>query len=169
VHIFFCIFYLLQSSPCACPSGSGIVPLILNLSSSGRSAVNSMQQPFYHQRKSPPGTHWIGGWVGTRVSVDTLDTRKTSCPQGIQPRFFHHLAHSKVTVLTMLVWRVKKLFILLKHTGKNNFSSLFFNLPFWRHRKWNSDKQVFIDVPRFSFSPSTITNHSTFTNVLSLR
>jgi len=107
--------------------------------------------------------------VGTRVSVYTLDTRKTSSPQGI-PRFFHHLAHRVVTVLTMLVCRVKTLFILLKTHWQKQFlfSVLQFSiLKTQKMKQWQT--QVFLDVPRFSFSPSTITIHSSFTNILSLR
>jgi len=108
--------------------------------------------------------------VFTSVSVDTLDTRKTSSPQGIQPRFFHHLAHRVVTVLTMLVCRVNKLFILLKTHWQKQFLFSVLRFTILKTKKMKQQqKQVFLDVPRFSFSPSTITAHSTFTNVLSLR
>jgi hypothetical protein len=52
--------------------------------------------------------------VSTRNGADTSHKKRTSCPPGIQSQFFHHLAHSSVTVPTMLVCRVKILFILLK-------------------------------------------------------
>jgi hypothetical protein len=26
--------------------------------------------------KSPPGTHWIGGWVGPKAGVDAMEKRK---------------------------------------------------------------------------------------------
>jgi hypothetical protein len=28
----------------------------------------------------PPCTHWIGGWEGPTVSLDTMENRKIFCP-----------------------------------------------------------------------------------------
>jgi hypothetical protein len=30
--------------------------------------------------KRPPGTHWIGGWVGTKAGLDAVAMRKIRCP-----------------------------------------------------------------------------------------
>jgi hypothetical protein len=27
-----------------------------------------------------PGTHWTGGWVGSRAGLDAVEQRKISCP-----------------------------------------------------------------------------------------
>jgi hypothetical protein len=32
-----------------------------------------------------PGTHWIGGWVDHRASLDATEKRKISCPFGEPP------------------------------------------------------------------------------------
>jgi len=31
-------------------------------------------------RERDPGTHWIGGWVGLRVGMDTVVRRKITSP-----------------------------------------------------------------------------------------
>jgi len=31
--------------------------------------------------KEPPGTHWIGGWVGCRAGVETVSKRKIPSPR----------------------------------------------------------------------------------------
>jgi hypothetical protein len=33
-----------------------------------------------------PGTHWIGGWVGPRASLDDVEKRKFLTPQGLELR-----------------------------------------------------------------------------------
>jgi hypothetical protein len=35
-------------------------------------------------RKVPPGTHWIGCWVGPRASLDGVDKRKSLPSPGIR-------------------------------------------------------------------------------------
>jgi hypothetical protein len=32
-------------------------------------------------KSPPPGTHWRGGWVGPRASVDMVSERKFPCPR----------------------------------------------------------------------------------------
>jgi hypothetical protein len=31
---------------------------------------------------SPPGTHWMGGWVGPKAGLDAVEKIKKSCPAG---------------------------------------------------------------------------------------
>jgi hypothetical protein len=42
--------------------------------------VSFMPQLHFHPWDWTPGTHWIGGWVGLRASLDTEASRKISCP-----------------------------------------------------------------------------------------
>jgi hypothetical protein len=39
-------------------------------------------------RERPPGTHWIGGWVGLRAGLDDLERRKFLTLPGLELR--HH-------------------------------------------------------------------------------
>ena len=62
----------------------GTVPLILALG-----VVNFMPRPLYPRRRAPagvepPGTHWIGAWVGAIARLDILEKRKFLSPAGIQ-------------------------------------------------------------------------------------
>jgi hypothetical protein len=41
--------------------------------------VSFTSQPLYPQGKDPPGTHWIGGWVGPRGGLETEAKRKIFC------------------------------------------------------------------------------------------
>jgi hypothetical protein len=34
----------------------------------------------YPREKNPPGTHWIGGWVGLRAGLDAGARGKILCP-----------------------------------------------------------------------------------------
>jgi hypothetical protein len=36
--------------------------------------------------KEPPGTHWIGGWVGPRAGMDDLEKRKFLTLPGLELR-----------------------------------------------------------------------------------
>jgi hypothetical protein len=36
----------------------------------------------YPRGKDPPGTHWIGGWVGPRAGLDAGLEEKSSAPVG---------------------------------------------------------------------------------------
>jgi hypothetical protein len=61
--------------------GSGIVtPSILDLDTSWRWVVSFTPRLLYPQGKSPPGTHWIGGWVGPRAGLDAVVWRKIPSP-----------------------------------------------------------------------------------------
>jgi len=35
--------------------------------------------------KEPPGTHWIGGWVGSRAGLGAVKKKKFPAPPGIEP------------------------------------------------------------------------------------
>jgi hypothetical protein len=43
-------------------------------------------QRFLPPEKEPPGTHWIGGWVGPRTGLDFVEKRNVLPLPGIQPR-----------------------------------------------------------------------------------
>jgi hypothetical protein len=45
--------------------------------------------------KQPPGTHWIGGWVGPRACLDDLDKRKFLTLPGLELRPFSRPARSQ--------------------------------------------------------------------------
>jgi hypothetical protein len=44
------------------------------------------------------GTHWIGGWVGPRASLDSIEKRYQPLP-GIEPKFPGRPVRSLVTIL----------------------------------------------------------------------
>jgi hypothetical protein len=41
------------------------------------------------------GTHWVGGWVGPRASLDNVERRKFLTLPGLELRPVHHLARSQ--------------------------------------------------------------------------
>jgi hypothetical protein len=60
--------------------GSGCVELcILDLGTRWRWVVSITSRPLYPRGKSP-GTYWVGGWVGSRTSLD--DVEKNLAPIG---------------------------------------------------------------------------------------
>jgi hypothetical protein len=62
--------------------------------------VGFMTHLLYLEERTP-STHQIGGWVGPRVSLDTVGKRKILPLPVIEP---HCPAHSLVTILTELSW-----------------------------------------------------------------
>jgi hypothetical protein len=46
--------------------------------------------------ESAPGAHWIGGWVGPRVSLDNVEKRKFLTLPGLELRPLGHLACSQL-------------------------------------------------------------------------
>jgi hypothetical protein len=57
-----------------------------------------------------PGTHWIGGWVGPRASLDAVAKRKIpSLHWKSNPNRPNHPAHILVAILTELSWILKYL------------------------------------------------------------
>ena len=75
--------------------------------------VNAMPRPLYHQER--PGTHWIGGWVGPRGSLDgcgkLIPTRIWSVdrPAHSESRYtdWAILARAHFTVLYTVKWPKK--------------------------------------------------------------
>jgi hypothetical protein len=53
--------------------------LILNLSTRGGWVVSITSQPCFTLRERAPSTHWTGGWVGPRASLDAETRRKILC------------------------------------------------------------------------------------------
>jgi hypothetical protein len=63
----------------------GVPPRILHLGTRWRCVVSFTARPLYPQERTP-GTHWIGGWVGPRVDLDTGGGEKNSQPPpGLEP------------------------------------------------------------------------------------
>jgi hypothetical protein len=58
----------------------GTSPCILNPGTRWRWVVSFMFLLLDPQGNSPPSTHWIGGWVGPRDSLDRMAKRKISSP-----------------------------------------------------------------------------------------
>jgi hypothetical protein len=48
--------------------------------------VSFTPRPLYH-RERVPGTHWIGGWVDLRASLDDVEKRKFLTLQGLELRY----------------------------------------------------------------------------------
>jgi hypothetical protein len=52
-------------------------------------------------RKRPPGTHWIGGWVGSTAGLDAVVKRKIPSPfLGFEPPIIQPVAHRYTTELS---------------------------------------------------------------------
>jgi hypothetical protein len=60
--------------------GGGIAPRILDFGTRRRWVVSSTARPLYPWGRAL-GTHWIGGWVGTRAVLDAVEKRKTHSPR----------------------------------------------------------------------------------------
>jgi hypothetical protein len=66
---------------------------ILGLDTSCRYVVSFTTRPLYLPEKVPPGTHWIGGWVGPREGLDavepacSLSQYRLSYPEGIKIKY----------------------------------------------------------------------------------
>jgi hypothetical protein len=48
-----------------------------------------------HPGNEPPGTHWIGGWVDPRASLDDVEKRKFLTLPGLELRPFGRQARSQ--------------------------------------------------------------------------
>jgi hypothetical protein len=60
-----------------------IDPLFLNLGSSG-GEWSASRPCHFTPRERPPGTHWIGDWVGPRAGLDDAEKRKFLTLPGIE-------------------------------------------------------------------------------------
>jgi hypothetical protein len=58
--------------------GGGIIPHILDLESGWSASCPTFFTPSPGERA--PGTHWIGGWVGSKASLDAVGKRKIHIP-----------------------------------------------------------------------------------------
>jgi hypothetical protein len=47
--------------------------------------VSVTPRPRFTPWERTPGTHWTGGWVGSRAGLDTEATGKIVCPWGSNP------------------------------------------------------------------------------------
>jgi hypothetical protein len=47
-------------------------------------------------REETPGTHWIGGWVGTRAGLDDEEKKKFFSLPGLQLQLLSHPARSQL-------------------------------------------------------------------------
>jgi hypothetical protein len=65
----------------------------------------SASQPgHFTPKKSAPGTHWIGGWVGPRANLDVVVKRKVLSPcQDLNLLIIQPIAHHYTTELSWLL------------------------------------------------------------------
>jgi hypothetical protein len=64
--------------------GSGCIdPCFLDLGNSWRWVVSFTPQT-HNPRGNSPGTHWIGGWVGSRTGLVDVEKRRFSIPLGLE-------------------------------------------------------------------------------------
>jgi hypothetical protein len=63
----------------------GVAPPFLTLVLDGGEWSASRPGRFTPE-ESAPGTHWIGGWVGPRVRLDSMEKRQILPLPGIEPR-----------------------------------------------------------------------------------
>jgi hypothetical protein len=69
---------------------------------------------FIPGEKAPPGTHWVGNWVGPRAGPDTMEKKKSPAPDGNRTPAAQFLAvptwnyiayKNTITVLTYSIFR----------------------------------------------------------------
>jgi hypothetical protein len=58
-------------------------------------------------RGRAPDTHWIGGWVGTRASLDTVTRKIPSLLAGLEPPIIQPVAQRYTTELYRLVKKIR--------------------------------------------------------------
>jgi hypothetical protein len=74
--------------------GNGYLdPHFLDLGTSWKSAVSFTPRPLYPRGRNP-STHWIGGWVDTRTSLDDVEKTKFLPLPGLELRPLRLPAHS---------------------------------------------------------------------------
>jgi hypothetical protein len=63
--------------------------IVLDLSTKWRLVVRFMPWSLYPLGNSPPGTHWIGGWLSSRAILDIGGEKNLSVLPGIEPQPFN--------------------------------------------------------------------------------
>jgi len=87
--------------------GSGdITPLILNVGTRLRWVASFTPRPLYPRCK-PPGTRWIGGWVGPRAGLEAVAKRNNPYPY--RKSYSGLPACTLVTIVTEITWLLTKL------------------------------------------------------------
>jgi hypothetical protein len=85
----------------------------LDLGTSWRWVAGFTPLPIYIQGKSPPDTHWIGGWVEPRAGLGDVEMRKLSTLPGLELRPLGRPARSQSpyqNLLTcLLAWCLSEL------------------------------------------------------------
>jgi hypothetical protein len=76
--------------------GGAVVSIQISLTSAqvGGEWSDSHRGRFSSEKRAP-GTHWIGGWVDSRVGLDDVEKRKLLTPPGLELLPLGRLAHSQ--------------------------------------------------------------------------
>jgi hypothetical protein len=137
------------------------------------------QAALYPQGKDPSRMHWIGGWVGSRASLDAEVTKKSFALPGSKPWSFrlvkplhwlsYPVSHTKMKeieirdkILRQRHQRMKTHYSQVLQSGGPNFKSLPTDQLFWV-------KYFIVFIPVISIKHNTteiLTTMSYFNNVL---
>jgi hypothetical protein len=92
-----------------------------------RWVVSFTPRPLYHHGKAPD-THWIGGWVGPRSSLDTCRREKFPSTAGIRTPIIRSSSPQSVAIPTELSLLFSLYVSILKMKNWNNSSLLCLSL-----------------------------------------
>jgi hypothetical protein len=105
-----------------------------------------------------PGTHWIGGWVGPRTSLDDAEKWKFLTLQGLEHRPFRRPAHSqllyRLCYLSLLLYEKD----ILLYTNITNNCIIIYPL----HIAGNTDcntTSTFLQTAQITRASTTINNY----------